>query len=250
MDWRESSSDRMFSAMATAASAFLPLAKVLPGVHPAIGLPKEERVVSVPALDPILPGGGLPRAAVVELAAPRALGQASSLALHACAAAQRQARTRGGESAWCAWLDSPKSLYAPGVAAHGVTLERLLVVQPSPHAIARIAARMVLSRVFSVLVVDTLGVPGSNFDLNLHRWHNVVRRLAMAAREGDTSVILLTERQRARAIVLPVAMRLEIEQPQPGRLRATVAKERRGRITTARDLAYTRASDPEMARSA
>lgn len=222
----------------------------LPGVSSHVGLDQGPRVVPVPPLHDVLPDGGLPRGAVVELACPASLGQATSLALYACAAAQQEALLRGGEPAWCAWLDPERTLFAPGVAAHGVVLERLLVVHPPADALARVAVRMVASRVFSVLIVDTLGVPGGFHEAVLSRWNKIVRRLAIAAREGDTSVVLLTETQRSRAVGLPVAMRVELEQPEPGRLRAKVSKERRGRIGAPRDLAYVRPTRPGKARSA
>jgi len=223
------------------------------------GLEREDRVVSVPSFEQVLPDGGLPRGAVVEFACPRSLGQATSLALRACASAQREALLRGGEPAWCAWLDPQETLYAPGVAAHGVVLDRLLVVHPPHDALARIAVRMVASRVFSVLIIDTLGVPcgvsskgvsSKQGEISLRRWHNVVRRFAIAARDGDTSVVLLTEQESARTVGLPVAMRVELEQPEDGRLRMKVAKERRGRIGMPSELAYTRPAHQRAMRSA
>jgi hypothetical protein len=215
---------------------------------PAI-LQQEERVLPLPAFAAALPDGGLPRGAVVELTS-HGSGLASSLALHACASAQREALLRGGDPAWCAWLDPSRTLYAPGVASHGVVLERLLVVYPPAHSLARAAVRMTLSHVFSVLIVDTQGVPGGSVLLPLLRWPNVVRRLAMAAREGDTCVVLLTDRQRAAPIGLPVALRLELEQPQQGMLRSRVVKERRGRIGMPVELAWTRPQRDQLSRSA
>jgi hypothetical protein len=109
---------------------------------------------------------------------------------------------------------------------------------------------MTLSHVFSVLIVDTQGVPGGSVHLPLLRWPNVVRRLAMAAREGDTCVVLLTDRQRAAPIGLPVALRLELEQPQQGMVRLRVVKERRGRIGMPVELAWTRPQRDQLSRSA
>ena len=213
-----------------------------------LGLSHQEgREIStgIPELDALLPEGGMPRGAVVELAVSPTLGQSTSLALRVCAMAQGQACLRAGSPTWCAWLDPAKSLYAPGVAAHGVVLERLLVVRPPIDALARVAVRMVSSRIFSVLVVDTVGVPGALLEVPLHRWPNVVRRLAIAAQGGDTCVVLLTDRAKSRAVGLPVAMRLELEQRSPTQLRLHVAKERRGRVGVPRELAYTRAQPSE-----
>ena len=70
-----------------------------------------------PGLGDLLPDGGLPRG-VVELAAPRALGGSTSVALAAVRSGQARAR-----SAWCAWIDPEGTLHAPGVVAAGVDLD-------------------------------------------------------------------------------------------------------------------------------
>jgi len=226
--------------------------EILRSIAPATALAgAEARVLptGMAEVDAVLPDGGLPRGSVIELAAARSLAQSTSLALALCASAQREAVVRGGLPAWCAWLDPSCSLYAPGVAAHGVTLDRLLVVRPPLDALARIAARIVSSRVFSVVVVDTAGVPGAMVDTPLSRWANVVRRFAVGAQGSDTCVVLLTDQQRSRQASLPAAMRLELAQSSTGVLSLRVAKDRRGRIGMLKDLAYTR-PDGRAARKA
>lgn len=202
-------------------------------------------------LDEVLPDGGLPRGAVVELAAPYGLARATSIALAACAAAQEEARVRGGEGttgAWCAWLEpsameaDKTSLFAPAVARAGVDLARLLVIRPSVEALARVAARAAQSRVFSVIVIDLAGVPGRRPEVRLDRWVNPVRRLAMAVEGLETTVILLTDALTPRALPLPVALRLEVDRPAVDRLRITVAKDRRGRVAAARPVAMAAAA--------
>ena len=205
-------------------------------------------------IDELLPDGGLPLGAVVELAAPYGLGRATSLALAACASAQAEAKLRGGEGtagAWCAWIDPtaetsdkvvgppPTSLFAPAAARAGVDLARLLVVRPTFEALARVAVRTAQSRVFSVIVVDLVGVPGrrSGQDTRLDRWVNPVRRLAMAVAGMDTTVILLTDALASRPLPLPVALRLELERAAADRLLVSVAKDRRGRVSSPRSLA-------------
>jgi hypothetical protein len=126
----------------------------------------------------------------------------------------------------------------------------LLVVHPPAHAIGRIAVRMTLSTVFSLLVIDIHGVPGASLDPPLRPWINIVRRLAIAARETDTCVLLLTDQTHAASCGLPVALRLELEQPHDGVLRMKVAKERRGRVGMPIDLAYVRPAPGPVARSA
>src|SRR3954468_7553284 len=90
----------------------------------------------VEALNRVLPDHGLPRGAVIELAIHGGSALGTSLGLAACRAAQQAAVERGGSVPWCAFLDPSGTLYAPGVAAAGVELERLLVVRPSVEALS------------------------------------------------------------------------------------------------------------------
>jgi recombination protein RecA len=197
--------------------------------------------LELPAVDAVLPGGGLPRAAVVEIASPRGLARATRFALAACASAQAEARRRSGddrtEGAWCAWIDPGASLFAPGAAIAGVDLERLLVVRPPLEALARVAVRVAESRAMSAIVIDTSGIPGGSLDSRMDRWATVVRRLALAVEDADTVVLLLTDSRAARSAPLPVAMRIELEshltrseQGQRDRVQLRVAKDRRGRV--------------------
>jgi recombination protein RecA len=107
---------------------------------------------------------------------------------------------------------------------------------------------MAMSRAFAVLVIDVAGVPGAfgqgagkgergapaagRREEDLARWVNVVRKLALATEGSDGTILLLTDRQAARPMPLPVAMRLELEQVAEGRLMVRVAKDRRGRVTS------------------
>ncbi|WP_437679532.1 recombinase A [Sorangium sp. So ce131] len=207
--------------------------------------------LSIQEINDALPEGGLPRGGVVELAAPRGLGRSTSIALSACAAAQTEARLRGTSAtagAWCAWIDPSGSLFAPAVARAGVDLGRLLVVRPPLEALAKVAVRVATSRAFSVVVIDVAGVPGAfgqgagkgersapaagRREEDLARWVNVVRKLALAIEGSDGTILLLTDRQAARPMPLPVAMRLELEQVAEDRLTVRVAKDRRGRVTS------------------
>ncbi len=198
-------------------------------------------------VDEALPDGGLPRGGVVELASPYGLARATSIGLAACAAAQGEAKLRGGEGtagAWCAWLEpAPEgsaertNLFAPAVARAGVDLGRLLVIRPTIDALARAAVRAAQSHVFAVIVIDLVGVPGCRSEVRLDRWVNPVRRLAMAVEGTETTVILLTDALAPRALPLPVALRLEIERATASHLRLTVVKDRRGRVAAPRPVA-------------
>ena len=191
-------------------------------------------------LEGVLPDGGLPRGAVVELSGPAGLGQIPSLALHACRRAQAQ-----DERPWCAFLDPSRSLHAPGVVRAGVDLERLLVVYPAPEDIGRVAVRLVSSGIFALVAIDRAGVPGVASPpvatRTPIRWPTVVRRLALAAESSGTTILLLSAAQthapraeNARSVRegqgLPVALRLELSRPRPDELRLRVAKDRRGRL--------------------
>lgn len=186
-------------------------------------------------VDEMLPEAGLPRGAVVEIAAPRGLGGATTLALSACASAQAEARLRGGDStagAYCAWLEPIPSLFAPAAARAGVDLSRLLIVRPELRDLAKVAVRIVSSHIFKVVIVDTVGLPGAPSLERLDRWANAVRRLALSIEKSDTTVVLMTDSMVMRTLPLPVAMRLEVQRLSEEKVSVRVAKERRGRVSS------------------
>jgi recombination protein RecA len=198
----------------------------------------------------VLPDGGFPRGGVVELMAPHNLGQGMSIALAACAASQAEGRARGGESSWCAFLDPDETLYAPAVQASGVCLERLLVVRPPRHLVARVALRIAASHVCSVIVIDVSGIPGAAScqqslaprSESLGAWPKIARKLALAVEKSQTTVFLLTDRDAPRPLSLPVAMRLELESLREKLLSIRIVKEKYGRVADPRRIAWTRPS--------
>ncbi len=190
-----------------------------------------------PEVDALLPDGGLPRG-VVELTSPRALGGATSVALAAVRAAQAK-----DLRAWCAWIDPEATLYGPGVVRAGIDLARLLVVRPLRAEIGRVAVKVVASRGLDVVVVDLDPIPLARIDAKEvpSRRRGVpettlVRRLALAAEEAGTTVLLLTDTRVPRSSALPVALRIELSRPTPDDLSMRVAKDRRGRIGLARTV--------------
>jgi recombination protein RecA len=196
-----------------------------------LGLP-----LGIDSLDAVLPDQGLPRGSVVELAVSGASALATSIALHAVRAAQLAAK-QVSRAGWCAFVDPSSTLYAPGVAALGVDLERLLVVRPPLEALGRTSLKLAESAVFSLIVIDTLGTLGRPLDLSLAAWGRIVRRLNMAVDGTNRSVLLVTDAKEPRALPLPVAQRIELSQPDSGRLGVRIAKDRRGRITGMREVA-------------
>jgi recombination protein RecA len=191
-----------------------------------------------PELEAALPDHGFPRG-VVELTSSRALGGATSVAL----AAIRGAQARSPET-WCAWLDPEGSLYAPGVAKMGVDLRQLLVVRPLRKDLGRIAVKLAQARAFDVIVLDystpalvqpvssPVRLAGARKSARL-RPEVLVRKLALLAEEGGSTILLLTDTTDPRPVPWPVALRLELSRA-PGSLMVKVVKERFCRLGSAR----------------
>lgn len=129
-----------------------------------------------PALDPLLPGGGLVRAALHELAGP-----ASTLFALAIA---RAALDRPGLLVWC--LDDRTAAarglpWPPGLAARGLDPSRLLLVRaPDPRAAAWSIEEALESPAAAVVVGELARV---GLDLS--------RRLQLAAEAGGGLGLLL-----------------------------------------------------------
>jgi cell division inhibitor SulA len=79
-----------------------------------------------PALDAGLPGGGWPRHGLVEILTPQPGVGELYLLLPALAALSRLTPAR-----WCTWVSPPHELFAPALEAHGVALDRMLLVRTS-----------------------------------------------------------------------------------------------------------------------
>jgi hypothetical protein len=205
-------------------------------------------------LSTVLPGGGFPAGAVVELASPANLGHGLGIALEACAKSQERSAKLGADMAWCVILDPDRTLFGPAVQASGVCLERLLVLRPPRHLLTRVAVRVAASRLFSVIVVDVASVPGARAasknearSESMQVWWKAARRLALAVENTNTTLFLLTQSEAQRASHLPVAMRVELENRGPSDLVVRIAKEKHGRVNQPRQIAWTR---PNAARSA
>ncbi|HEY1955698.1 MAG TPA: hypothetical protein VGH28_08795 [Polyangiaceae bacterium] len=166
-----------------------------------------------PELDRILPDGGMPHAVVELVCAHETFAGATRVAVTAVRAAlERDAR------AWCAWIDADCTLFAPGLARAGVALDRLLVVRPPRESIARVVVKTASSGAFDILVVEIRRVRGEK----------LVRKLALAAEQHGTSILILAA---PHPDPWPVALRLEIARTRAG-LEARVTKDRYGRVQT------------------
>lgn len=195
-----------------------------------------------PELEGVLPDHGFPKG-VVELTSSRTLGGATRVALGAIRGAQER-----GPEVWCAWLDPEGSLYAPGVTKSGVDLKRMLVVRPPRKDLGRVAVKLAQAHAFDVIVLDYSYVAfvqptplltgaragsGSPRRGRSVRSEVLVRKLALLAEEGGSTIILLTDSTEPRPVPWPVALRLELSRT-PSTLTVKVVKDRFCRLGSAK----------------
>jgi hypothetical protein len=103
------------------------LARLLehPGIWRGTSVARSEVLSSgFHALDERLPGGGWPRSGLVEILTPRFGVGELSLLLPVLATLTRASMARSA-----VWVSPPHEPFAPALAAHGVVLERVLVVR-------------------------------------------------------------------------------------------------------------------------
>ena len=161
----------------------------------------------------LLPGS------VVELSALPG-GGGLTCALLLLRAAQARARAEGRSRHLCI-VDPSRALCAPAIAALGVPLADLIVLQPDPDRLLRIAVRAQRSGVFSGLLVDASSAPDvSRFDVP-------VRRLALACEESGAVCVLVTSSRARRGLPLPTAARALVE-AEPGGLTVRFLKHKHG----------------------
>jgi hypothetical protein len=79
-----------------------------------------------PTLDVGLPGGGWPRHGLIEILTPRPGIGELYLLLPVLAALSKVSPAR-----WCTWISPPHEPFAPALEAHGVALDRMLIVRTS-----------------------------------------------------------------------------------------------------------------------
>ena len=158
-------------------------------------------------LDRELPGGGWPVGGLVEiLCAGEGIGELQLLlpALAALAAAGRR----------IAWIAPPHLPYAPALAAAGIDLQQLVVVQASGRRDALWAMEQVLrAGACHAALVWLRGVRYAE-----------LRRLALAAGGHSTLALLFRPAQDASE-TSPACLRLALE-PAAGKLAATILKRR------------------------
>ena len=159
-----------------------------------------------PRLDAVLPGGGWPQAALTELLLPHPGVGELGLLLPLLA--------QVGPRRWAVCIAPPEPLYAPALAAAGVPLERLLVVEAASTAHARWAARQALASGSCDVVLLWL----AEADLG------ALRRLQLTAEENATPLFLLRPDSLARQ-PSPAALRLALA-ARPGGVEVHILKRR------------------------
>ena len=172
------------------------------------GLPAPGRVLPSgwAALDELL-GGGWPRAALVEVLSEAHQGLPLLLPL----LVRLSTRPR-----WLAWVAPPYVPYAPALAARGVQVERLLLVREVSGGQSLWAAEQALkSGACGVVLVWPRQLQTAQ-----------LRRLQLAAEEGDCVAILFRSVRAARQ-ASPAALRLRVC-PVPSGLEVEVLKRRGG----------------------
>src|SRR5688572_6986147 len=133
-------------------------------------------------------------------------GGGHTLALRVLAEMRARARAEG-RPAWLGAIDPSRTLHAPAVAALGIELGSLLVMQPPSERLLRVATRAQRSGVLCATLVDATGED----DLAPHHMVVGVRRLALAAESTGGVVVLLTSPRARRGLPLPVSARALVE---------------------------------------
>jgi cell division inhibitor SulA/protein ImuA len=149
------------------------------------------------ALDECLPGKGWPRTGLIEILVSR-FGIGELYLLFPALAAL----TRRPEARWCVWIAPPLEPFAPTLVAHGLALERVLVVR---------AATPLWS------FEQTLGSGASDVAMAWAQSPRAreIRRLQLAAERGKTLGILFRP-QRACRESSPAALRIALEPRSAG----------------------------------
>jgi hypothetical protein len=173
-----------------------------PPVAPAIP-------TGIAALDAVLPGAGLPRGRLTELAGPAGSGKTTI--------ARAIVETTMANHGWVAYIDAQRTL-DPRDWSHLGDAEGVWMIRPHDATRAAWCADVLLrSGAFALVVLD--GAPA------LTRSNAV--RLTRLARDADCALLVLGDRAGA-ATQLGGAVRLVVERPSPGQRR------RHGRLDTRR----------------
>jgi hypothetical protein len=173
------------------------------------------------ALDERLPGRGWPRSGLIEILVSRFGVGELTLLLPALAALTRRSMAR-----WCVWVAPPLEPFAPSLAAHGVLLERLLVVRDSAAPRRGSPKGMRTSALWAF--EQSLGSGACDIAMAWARRPRAkeIRRLQLAAERGRTLGVLFRPQRAARESSY-AALRMTIAPCAHG-VRVTLLKSRGG----------------------
>ena len=195
------------------------LARLLehPGIWRGRSLTRIDTLASgFPELDARLVGGGWPKVGLVEILATHLGSGELRLLLPLLATVTHRSPAR-----WCTWIAPPLNPYAPAMAARGVNLARMLVVQApkeSPWAPEWATEQALISGACDV-VLTWITRPLKP---------RIVRRLQLATQRGRTLAFLLRPwSSRVAQEPSHALLRLGIE-PQNEGVRLSILKSRGG----------------------
>jgi hypothetical protein len=174
------------------------------------------------ALDERLPGRGWPRSGLIEILVSRFGVGELTLLLPALAALTRRPMAR-----WCVWVAPPLEPFAPSLAAHGVLLERLLVVRaPAVHKRQRPNGIPVVRAMWAF--EQSLGSGACDIAMAWAKRPRAkeIRRLQLAAERGRTLGVLFRPLQAARESSY-AALRMTLN-PSAHGVRVTLLKSKGG----------------------
>ncbi len=162
------------------------------------------------ALDAGLPGGGWPRHGLVEILTPRPGVGELYLLLPVLAALSRATPAR-----WCTWVSPPHEPFAPALEAHGVALERMLVVRTlSSRSAAKTSQRRRSDGVHLDLWALEQALRSGACEVALG-WlprasPRAIRRLQLAAEQGRALGVLYRN-ERFAHLASPAMLRVLLE---------------------------------------
>lgn len=159
-------------------------------------------------LDAHLPGGGWPAGAITEIYAERTGVGEMQLTLHAAARLTQAGR-------WLTLVAPLHVPYAPSLAAHGVRLERLLLVE----------TRSTEDNLWACEQALRASSSGAVLLWQEHMHERALRRLQLAAESGSTSLFLFRSARVAPAT--SAALRLYVSRTE-GRTVVRILKRRGG----------------------